>query len=97
MKVNQRALIDLKNERKIQIEKYRQELKTRVAPEGPLLLALDTRTGKCLVLDGNKTSCAVCRNFLDDETQDGRPVPAIKAAGPYLENIVGDFCIINRD
>jgi hypothetical protein len=97
MKVNQPGIIDLKSDRRRRIETYRKELKTRVAPEQPILLAIDTRTGKCLILDGNKTSCAIYRNFLDDEAQYGRPVLAIQAAGPYLENIVGDFCIVNRE
>lgn len=93
MRVKEINLVNLNNERELKIRKYVNDLEN-ANPKVPILLVLDTTTGKYFIIDGNKTSCALYKSFLSSGKN--RSTSAILVSGPYLENIFGDFCIINR-
>lgn len=59
-----------------------------------VLVARDLRTGKALILDVNKRLIALYRNWI--QTGGHSSVEVVEIRGRNLENLVGDFLIVNR-
>lgn len=91
IKVSDKQKINLVSKRQNIIEQYQKE---QIESLGPIPVATDTATGKTLILDSNRTLVSLYRNFLKDGLD--KDILIIEIRGANLEDVVGDFKIVNR-
>lgn len=92
LRVCESELIDLDPLRAKTISEYRAKNNADL----PILLAKDLTTGRTLILDGNKTSAAMWRNFDAEPQKNEKMMSVVQIDGKHLEMFIGDFFIVNR-
>lgn len=91
MQIKDKNLIDINAERKNKIEKLQKNLSINIYS---VPIATDIYSHKTLILDSNKTCTAIYRNYL--ENLNNIHINISEIIGTRLEQIVGDFIIVNR-
>jgi len=91
IRVKDDELINYRKDRKEKIDNYQH----KKIDLWPIPLAHDLATGKYLILDSNHTSISLFRKYKQDRLDKNLHVLILR--GENLEDLIGDFIIVNRN